>query len=507
MTWMRPSEPHGSRPPPFLAAPANGVGSTPCSGSGNAAGQRLLDPLFPKFLLYDSNGDGTIDVHEFRHLIKSTTGMNPPREEFDQLMRAADVDGDGGITFAEFKHFCDTNSGVGKSLREAVMQKLLAFEEAALNASSPLFETTPSAAMLGVSAGIGRTASAIKRLTLTRRARACSTLCSLVLLALAAGLAFGPFLKLSDIAVPDAFDIGKLKEEFKRMDRMKELEECKNFLTTHCPDWSPGDGWTKSDFRRCSLQCHPDKPNGSESKFRQLKDCNQIFEDLSGPFRQAQYWVLLGLYVGLMTDFVLVAALSSTSAALVYVTLQFSSPVDPVLATALPDLEDSYRLFIVLSGCSLALGTSLLAKFRGQPWLGGWLAGARVCRVSDGLPASTMRVLALDVAQGLTDAALVALSVLLPHPYKSVLAFAMFIGMLISSDKSSFTDMYPVIFIIYYFPDPVLMSTAVPAVLAIAACVVQHCIASWFALRFGGRSLAEFFTGTVLLCVKVDGRD
>ena len=87
---------------------------------------------------------------------------------------------------------------MAKSLREMVLENLLAAEEAAVNASAQFFETVPCSALLG-GVEIGRSASAVKRLTLTRRARAFSTLCSLALLALAAVLAFGPLLKLSDI--------------------------------------------------------------------------------------------------------------------------------------------------------------------------------------------------------------------------------------------------------------------------------------------------------------------
>ena len=252
--------------------------------------------------------------------------------------------------------------------------------------------------------------------------------------------------------------------------------KCKSFIKSNCPQWKPGNGWTRSDYRRCSIVLHPDK-GGSESKFRELSDCNTSLEDQGGSSRQRHYLVMLALYVIFMTNLVVVAACSSTSAALLFVAQTLcDQTAASASAAALPDLETSFRLFVVLCACVLANGTYQLAKFRGQPWLGGWLAGARVCRVMDGLPAGTLRVLLLNAVQGLTDVCLVLFAIICLH----------------HMGWHSVEEML----------------RAPPAMLTIAACWLQHLIASNNAVHFGGRGLAEFATGTVLLCVKAGkGKD
>ena len=443
---------------------------------------------------------------------------------------------------------------------------MLAAEEAALSGCSPIFETMPSPAMLAASAHIGRTKSAIRRLTLTRRARARSTLCSVVLLTLAAVLAFWPLLKLSDVAVPDTMNVEMLVQDVQRMHGRGGDAKCKSFIASHCSseEWRPGSGWTKSEYRSCAKRLHPDKPGGSAVAFRQLKDCNAKFEDLATSLRQKQHLVVLALYVMFTTDLVMVATCSSTSAALLYVAQALGDPkaVASSLATAvLPDLLTSFRLFVVLCGCSLALGTYSLAKFRGQAFLGGWLAGARVCRVDNGLPAGTLRVLALDAVQGLIDVALILLvRTSLMHlvsfgVVSEFVVLVLFAAVTIQIGLSVMIGLGPinqayesmtlglifsnVTFQIWPQAVDVLMRSAIIwccslaasiaswlatipafvlagavvaafvnvsslAILTMGACVVQHLIASKFEVLFGGRSLAEFATGTVLLCVRVD---
>lgn len=444
-------------------------------GGVKDAAQELLDPLFPKFLLYDSNGNGAIDGQEFQHLVKATTGRHPSPEEFDELMRAVDVNQDGDISFREFKDFHDHHqSPVATSLRERVFETLLAAEEATLHASSPLFQTTPSPVLLDVCDESGHSASLDKRLTLTRRARVCSTLCSMVLLFLVAALAFVPLLKLCDVAVPDTIDMGALAEELKAKDfqQNSKLAECQAWIKANCREWSRSgtkasaakNGWAKSDYRRCARSLHPDKPSGSEEKFRKLTECDSSFEHRVAASRQLQYMFLLGFYMDFMFKFVVLAACSSTSAALLYTAHTLSDPAAAaVLVAYLPDMAERFRLFVALCAGSLALGTVALARYRGQNSLGGWLAGTHVCRI-DGKAAGTLRVLALDCAQGLTGVAWLLTCVWVGRSLTTVIH---------------------------------IFASTPFALLVAGAYIVQYKIAAVFAVQFKERSLPEIMSGTL----------
>jgi len=114
-----------------------------------------------------------------------------------------------------------------------------------------------------------------------------------------------------------------------------------------------------------------------------------------------------------------------------------------------------------------------LARHRGQHSLGGWLAGTRVCRI-DGKAAGTLRVLALDFAQGLTDVA-------------CVLAVCVVLACYLTDGPAQWPTKAIIIF-----------ASMPSALLVVLACMAQHTIASECAVQFGERSLPEVMTGTVL---------
>ena len=53
-----------------------------------AACNALVDPLMPKFLLYDSSGDGVLDSEEFMHLVCANAGKNGGSEAARAAMGA-----------------------------------------------------------------------------------------------------------------------------------------------------------------------------------------------------------------------------------------------------------------------------------------------------------------------------------------------------------------------------------------------------------------------------------
>ena len=52
---------------------------------------------------WDPNGDGEIDMHEFRTNVKSL-GLQATNEEIDTLFRSLDEDGGGSLDMNEIKH-------------------------------------------------------------------------------------------------------------------------------------------------------------------------------------------------------------------------------------------------------------------------------------------------------------------------------------------------------------------------------------------------------------------
>ena len=67
--------------------------------------QTRLATIVPRLLSkYDTNKDGTIDIHELGHLLKDMNGLNrfPPRSHIATVMHELDVDGNGHVTTDEF---------------------------------------------------------------------------------------------------------------------------------------------------------------------------------------------------------------------------------------------------------------------------------------------------------------------------------------------------------------------------------------------------------------------
>lgn len=430
------------------------------------AGNDLFDDLMAKFLLYDSDGSGTLEEDEFRHLAHSVTGKIISDAEFRSLMGAADLNGDGGISFPEFKKFVkNTNSAVAVSLRDSVLESLLSTEAALLSSAANLFSTTPSPALTP------SLSSPMQRLTLTAQARTISTFMSAVLMGLLVVLAFPVILKLSDIAIPKQINFDALLAPGQQIN--PEYSACKDFLLHKCGEWSSDRKWSNKDYRQCAKKVHPDKArsgHGSDYEsggqdFIRLTFCNDFLKEYTEQPRNNQFVVLLGLYSHFTFNFVIVAAGSSVSAALAYAARTVLDP-SSVKILEFSDLAESFRIFVLLFAGTLALVTCLLSATRDQSSLGGWLAGARICDIRSGQPVGLVRALSLDFLQFLCDLAIMTF-------FAAILRYVV-------SDKA-------------------LLSTP-PALLIFVSVWAQMALSWIFKKRFDSRNVAEYFAGTIQIC-------
>ena len=451
------------------------------------AGQELMDPLMPKFMLHDSDGSGSIDVEEFRHLVQSTSVL-VEASIVDCYFEAVNRNGDGRVNFAEFKDFVENSSSakppslvtIPSLLRASSLKKLLALEQAVLSASPALFVTVPSEALQKVPGKASP--KALDRLTLTWKSRLIAAVASVILLAVLALFLFPFFAKISDVAVPDQMDLDEVFNDTKGIlggasgSTQSSLRSCSDFLATKCTSWSKDGQWSKSDYRSCSRILHPDKPSGSIEDFRQLTDCHTLMTDTTRPLRNVQFSLLLGLYVCFVANFVIIASLSSVSGAVAFAACVVLSPeAVEGLHDQFPDLAHSFDIFVVLFAAMLAGLTVILSATRGQSSLGGWLARAKVHSVKSGHGVGAARILLVDLVHGVLDIGLVLFAVVLNNQKLDVLN------------------------VLQNFPIFDAWS------LALCAALLQTLVAIPVSYHLAGRSLAELLTGTVQLCTPASG--
>ena len=87
--------------PTLSRAPSEVLRSDPCRHPKAAGVERTVDDVAQLFRLFDRNGDGKIDRHEFTRVIQSLEAGFTQRE-LDDLMRTADANGDDDIQYVEF---------------------------------------------------------------------------------------------------------------------------------------------------------------------------------------------------------------------------------------------------------------------------------------------------------------------------------------------------------------------------------------------------------------------
>ena len=386
-----------------------------------AACDALIDPLMPKFLLYDANGDGMLNSEEFMHLVCAHAGkIMPEKSEVDRMMAECDLDQNGGLDFEEFRSFVNTHeSWAAKSVRSSVFAELLRAESSFIKAISPLFPRQPSLEVRGgVNGGSKKQqqpASSVQRLKLTPAAKISSNCCSFCLLLLLATLLFVPAILMADWAVED---FSNLEEDSKVSTELispsgnaTQFKNCKQFLKKNCPEFTADEEWSKKDYRGCSKLHHPDK-GGSVELMVHLTECHEVALRGSPEFpRSAAYLAFLSLTIFVAFETVVTASASSTTAALALAIKRYVWDF-PELGdlTNFPDLIASSRVFVVFITVALALLHGVLS-LRGQSCLSQWLSGTKICDAATGRPVSHLRIHAFDLAAALSDAAIFALVV------------------------------------------------------------------------------------------------
>lgn len=385
-----------------------------------AACNALVDPLMPKFLLYDSSGDGVLDSEEFMHLVCANAGkIMPSQAEVEAMMAEADLDCNGGLDFDEFRAFVNTHeSWAAQSVRSSVFAELLRAEGSFLKAISPLFPREPSIAAREIRSGGSKKtkqqqqqpASSVERLKLTSRAKWSSNCCSVCLLFLLAALLFVPAIYLADWAVED---FAHLEEDNLQAEAFNQIQTqhkpCRQFLKENCPKFTDDQQWSKSDYRSCSKLLHPDK-GGTKELMAQLTECHSLIIDgFPGFPRSTAYITFLLLTIAFAVVMVEAASVSSTTAALA-VAINFYVHELPAVGklTKFPDLVASSRVFVVFITAALLLLHGLLS-LRGQSCLAQWLSGTKICDATTGRPVKPLRVYALDLSAALSDAVIFAL--------------------------------------------------------------------------------------------------
>jgi len=398
------------------------------------AGMDLVDPLMPKFMLYDADSSGELDADEFQHLAEAVTGTLSSPSNFKKLMATVDLDGNGTVSFAEFKHFVEHSSNPS-----SMFEHLAEVEDAVLGKLQPYFihGAEPSLCLGVHNSGGGGPLHGIggapvrpmKRLALSSRAKACSGLCGLVLLAVVNIVAALPILFLSDFAVTDrlgsakppppssAFDGGLLFRSWTDFDAEKvrnfgivEIEkpgstgDCIEFVKGTC-SWVGGNFGSRQ-FRDCSRVVHPDKKGGSRDDFQTLQRCYEVLSTI----RSVSFLSFISAAASFCFVFTFLAGVSSSSAALGFAATS-ASRVELLLGTtavaAAPDLAESFRVFVGLYAAGHVALTALLITFRGQSCFSEWVSGVRICRVTTGSPAPWWLLVCRDLAQGILDTAVV----------------------------------------------------------------------------------------------------
>lgn len=76
------------------------------------------------FKRFDANGSGSVDAKELTQLLLDTIGFCPPPSEVEAMVRDADTDGNGTLEFHEFCELCkaiDFGEQTDEELRDAFM--------------------------------------------------------------------------------------------------------------------------------------------------------------------------------------------------------------------------------------------------------------------------------------------------------------------------------------------------------------------------------------------------
>lgn len=63
--------------------------------------EQQISNFMEAFIMFDKDGDGTINTKELGHLMRSL-GQNPTEEELEDMINEVDVDGNHVIDFTEF---------------------------------------------------------------------------------------------------------------------------------------------------------------------------------------------------------------------------------------------------------------------------------------------------------------------------------------------------------------------------------------------------------------------
>ena len=242
-----------------------------------AACDALIDPLMPKFLLYDANGDGMLNSEEFMHLVCAHAGkIMPEKSEVDRMMAECDLDQNGGLDFEEFCSFVNTHESWRPSVRSSVFAELLRAESSFIKAISPLFPRQPSPEVRGVNGG------SKKQCSLPRRCTAEAHTCGqdqqqllLVLLTSSSPRCYSCLDLMADRWVTSNLEEdSSITELISPSGNATQFKNCKQFLKKNCPEFTADEEWSKKDYRGCSKLHHPDK-GGSVELMVHLTECHE----------------------------------------------------------------------------------------------------------------------------------------------------------------------------------------------------------------------------------------
>jgi hypothetical protein len=358
--------------------------------------------------------------------------MTTPKK-FKTLMEKVDLDGNGTVSFSEFKAFVENaahSDDLAFSLRKKLIDNLVELEDAVLCVVQPYFTHggEPSLNIKSATikrAGDSETFRPVSRLNLSRRAKACSVACGLIVLLLVFMLAFVPVLVISDYAVSDRVQSssntdlirksgGALSSSHANFDADKlttfdpqPASECIDFAISTC-GWKGGQ-FTKTDFRECSKKVHPDKKGGSAQDFRKLHECSVVLTQA----RSVCFYYFMSAAASFCVVFTFIAGLSSCTSAVVFAMASIEHAdilLGPAVVGVAPDLAESLRAFVAVYALGLVVLVVALVRFRRQTSLAEWLSGSHVCML-DGAVAVWWLLFLRDATQGALDvAAVVALS-------------------------------------------------------------------------------------------------